>query len=277
MGIDMLSIGEIAHASGVSRRMLRHWESAGLITPAEVDRFTGYRRYAETQVGRARAIAALRAVGFGLGAIEVLLGPGLTHQRLVDLLRTREGELLAEINEASTRLDEVRSRLASLQKGNDTMQNIHLGPIAPLRLVGLRSRVADESEIGTAVSDLLPRVRQQTAQRGGADARIVLAYDGTAEEEIVVTVGALRTGDVDEPGLDEVDLAGAEHGATVRFDSPPASVADVWMVLDSHLEGQGLTTTNVYRQLLDPDGTTTFQAPVRTTGDHDPSSGSLLL
>lgn len=268
----MLSIGEIAHASGVSRRMLRHWESAGLITPAEVDGFTGYRRYAETQVGRARAIAALRAVGFGLDTIEVLLGPELTQQRLVDLLRTREDELLAEITEASTRLDEVRSRLASLQKGNDTMQNIHLGPIAPLRLVGLRSRVTDESEIGTVVADLLPRVRQQTAQQGGTDARIVLAYDGTAEEEIVVTVGALRTGTVEDEALQVLDIAGADQGVSVRFDSPPASVADVWMVLDSHLEEQGLTTTNVYRQLLDPDGTTTFQAPVRTTGDHDSSS-----
>lgn len=271
MGSDMLSIGEIAHASGVSRRMLRHWESAGLITPAEVDDFTGYRRYAVAQVGRARAIAALRAVGFGLDAIEVLLGPELTKQRLVDLLQIRASELLAEIDEASTRLDEVRSRLAALQKGDDTMQNIQLGPIAPLRVVGLQSQVTDESEIGTAVADLLSRVKQQTTSSDGTGAQIVFTYDGTADEEIVVTVGALGARTVEGEGLQTLDIAGADQGVSVRFDEPPASVADVWMVLDSHLEEQGLTTTNVYRQLLDPDGTTTFQAPVRTIWGNDTS------
>lgn len=33
----MLSIGEIAHLTGVSRRMLRHWEEVGLIVPAAID------------------------------------------------------------------------------------------------------------------------------------------------------------------------------------------------------------------------------------------------
>lgn len=72
----MLSIGEVAHATGVTRRMLRHWEDVGLLEPAAVDEHTGYRRYAHSQVGRVRAIAALRAVGFGLEAIKDLLGPG---------------------------------------------------------------------------------------------------------------------------------------------------------------------------------------------------------
>lgn len=268
MGDDMLSIGEIAHASGVSRRMLRHWESVGLITPAEVDEFTGYRRYAATQVGRARAIAALRAVGFGLDAILVLLGPELTQQRLIDLLVAREGELLAEIDTASTRLGEVRSRLAALQKGNDTMQNTHLGPIDHVQLAGLQARVTDESEIATAVSQLLPQVKEQAGQ----NAQIVLAYDGSSEEEIVVTVGTERTCDSQLERLHSVDIGGAEHAVSVRFESAPASAADVWMMLDSHLETEGLTTTNIYRQVLGPDGTVTFQAPVRNIRDNDTSA-----
>lgn len=265
----MLSIGEIAHAAGVSRRMLRHWESIGLITPAEVDSLSGYRRYAATQVGRARAIAALRVVGFGLDTIQVLLGPELKQQRLVELLLAREDELLAEIDTASTRLRGVRSRLAALQEGNNTMQNIHLSPINSLRLVGLQSRVTDESEIGTAVSELLPQVRQWAAQQIGADARIVLTYDGTAEEEIVVTVGTLSAAELEDETLLVVGIPGAEHGVTVSFDAPLASVADIWMVLDSNLEKEGLITTNIYRQLLDADGTTTFQAPVRSLQDYD--------
>src|SRR5699024_381434 len=51
LGTIRLSIGEIAHRTSTTRRMLRHWERLGLIQPAEVDPHTGYRRYAASQVG----------------------------------------------------------------------------------------------------------------------------------------------------------------------------------------------------------------------------------
>lgn len=61
MGAVMWSIGEIPHATGVSRRTLRHRETVGLIAPAVVDDVTGYRRYAHSLFGKVRAIAALRS------------------------------------------------------------------------------------------------------------------------------------------------------------------------------------------------------------------------
>ncbi|MGL4175985.1 MAG: MerR family transcriptional regulator, partial [Dermatophilaceae bacterium] len=81
-----LRIGQVAHATGVSRRMLRHWEDAGLLAPAAVDPVSDCRWYAPSQVGRVRAIASLRAAGFGLEAITDLLGEALSEQQLVELL-----------------------------------------------------------------------------------------------------------------------------------------------------------------------------------------------
>jgi len=158
----MLSIGEIAHFTGVSRRMLRHWEEFGLIVPAATDEHTGYRRYARSQVGRVRTIAALRSLDFGLGEIRDLLGPQLTERRLLELLQTREEELVAQIDEASARLKEVRKRLDAIQRGHETiMSTIELGPLPTIRLASIQASVSDESEIGNAVSDLLPRLRAQ--------------------------------------------------------------------------------------------------------------------
>ncbi len=62
----MLSIGEIAQATGVSRRMLRHWEDAGLLEPAYVDPGTGYRRYAASQTGR--VLPSRRSASSGSGS-----------------------------------------------------------------------------------------------------------------------------------------------------------------------------------------------------------------
>lgn len=259
MGVDMLSIGQIAHATGVSRRMLRHWEDVGLLVPAAVDEFTGYRRYARSQVGRVRAIAALRAVGFGLEAIGDLLDQQLSEQRLVELLRTRERDLVAQIDEASARLHEVRTRLTALQEGHQTMKTIDLGALPALRLAALQTTVGDETEIPDAVADLLPRLRKQLAAQGHIYTDVVLTYDGTSEDVIVITAGA-EVGEV--PGLQAVEVDGADRGVTARLDSQPAATGDAWITLDAQVERHGLETTNVYRQTLTAAGEVILQAPV---------------
>lgn len=68
----LLSIGELAAASGLSPKALRLYADSGLLAPRRVDPFTGYRSYGTDQVDRARLIAALRGVGMGLARIGVL-------------------------------------------------------------------------------------------------------------------------------------------------------------------------------------------------------------
>jgi DNA-binding transcriptional MerR regulator len=263
----MLSIGEVAHFTGVSRRMLRHWEEAGLITPASVDDSTGYRRYSRTQVGRVRAISALRSVGFALAEIVDLLDHSqLTEERLVELLRAREEDLLSQINEASTCLTEVRTRLDAIRRGHEIiMSTIELSSLPALRLSALRATVSDESEIGEAISELLPRVRDQLRNHGITDSDIVLAYDGAADaKSIIVTVGTAGIDDdSDLSELATVEIDDSDRGVTVRFDVPPSDIGDAWISLDASLEAYDLETTGVYRQTLTPRGGVILQAPVK--------------
>nr|WP_192772802.1 MerR family transcriptional regulator [Plantactinospora soyae] len=69
----MLSIGEMARASGLSVSALRFYDGAGVLAPALVDPGTGYRRYAQQQVPAARLVAGLRRVGMPLAEITRLL------------------------------------------------------------------------------------------------------------------------------------------------------------------------------------------------------------
>jgi len=267
----MLSIGEMARFTGVSRRMLRHWEAAGLIAPAAVDEHTGYRRYARTQIGRVRAIATLRAVDFSLTEIVDLLDHSqLTERRLVELLEARERELVAQIDEASARLSDVRKRRDAIQRGHDTiMSTIELGALPPLRLSSLQATVGDESEIGEAICDLLPRLRDQLYGIGNRGNDIVLTYDGEGDaSSIVVTVGTAAGNDLS--GTSElvfVDVPGSDRGVTVHFDVSPSDIGDAWISLDASLEAYGLETTGTYRQLLTPEGGVKLQAPVKERSD----------
>lgn len=68
----MFSIGEFARLGQVSVKMLRHYDSLGLLRPARVDPDTGYRFYTAAQLPAVGRIVALRDLGFGLAEIAAL-------------------------------------------------------------------------------------------------------------------------------------------------------------------------------------------------------------
>jgi protein phosphatase len=70
----LLSIGDFARATGLTHKALRLYDDLGLLPPAEVDPFSGHRRYSPAQVEQARLVATLRLVGMPLVRIRSVLG-----------------------------------------------------------------------------------------------------------------------------------------------------------------------------------------------------------
>ncbi len=67
-----MTIGEVARSSGVTAKMIRHYEALGLI-PAPLRSAAGYRYYDETALHEIRFIRQARSLGFGLPQIAELL------------------------------------------------------------------------------------------------------------------------------------------------------------------------------------------------------------
>lgn len=65
----MFKIGEFSKLTQVSVRMLRYYEKAGLLKPAEIDRCTGYRYYDSRQIPLLNKIVYLRDSGFTVAEI----------------------------------------------------------------------------------------------------------------------------------------------------------------------------------------------------------------
>lgn len=75
-----MNIGQASSASGVSERMIRHYEKIALIPPA-ARRDSGYRDYSDADIHRLRFIANARDIGFAIEEIRALLALWADNQR----------------------------------------------------------------------------------------------------------------------------------------------------------------------------------------------------
>ena len=116
-----MNIGEAAAAAGVTPKMIRHYESLGLIP--DVQRTdAGYRMYSPGEVSMLRFIRQARALGFPVKRIESLLALWRDNHRASREVKALARQHLDELEERQREIDEMRatlSRLVALCKGDD--------------------------------------------------------------------------------------------------------------------------------------------------------------
>jgi Cu(I)-responsive transcriptional regulator len=105
-----MNIGQASEASGVSQRMIRHYEKIGLI-PAAPRRDSGYRDYSDADLHRLRFIANARDLGFPIEDIRQLLDLWNDHRR-----SSAEVKALA-----MARADELQRKAAALEAMRRTL------------------------------------------------------------------------------------------------------------------------------------------------------------
>ena len=108
-----MTIGEAARKSGVSAKMIRYYESIGLIPPAARTE-ARYRVYAESDVHRLRFIRRARDRGFSLERIRQLLGLWSDRTRPNAGVRRIALAHVAEVEAEIRRLRELADLLKDL-------------------------------------------------------------------------------------------------------------------------------------------------------------------
>lgn len=111
--MSALNIGEASKASGVSAKMIRHYEAIGL-TPAARRTDAGYRLYSDDDIHTLQFVRNARDLGFSIAQIDTLL------QLWKD--RARPSSDVKAL--ALSHIQELDDKIRSLQAMRDTLQTL---------------------------------------------------------------------------------------------------------------------------------------------------------
>lgn len=113
MTSNHLNIGQAAASAGVTPKMVRHYESLGLIP--EVDRTeAGYRLYGQREIGMLRFIRQCRGLGFSMAQIQDLLQLWTDEERPSRAVKSLAERQLQELEQRQHELDRMRTTLSDL-------------------------------------------------------------------------------------------------------------------------------------------------------------------
>lgn len=206
-------IGEVARRSGVSARMLRHYESLGLVEPTGRT-VGGYREYAEADIQRIFHVESLRTLGLSLRQIgQVLDDPGFAPSALI-------GDLISETERRLAREQELLKRLRAVDASEPTGWEAVLRIVELLRGLGSPSAARRQQavlapEAGMPAPVLAEAVLTESDPHVAGALRWALAR---ADEDIVASLA---------PGLASEDVEVRRRAVQMLAEIPGDEAAEI--------------------------------------------------
>ncbi len=108
-----MNIGQASAASGVSAKMIRHYEDIGLVRPPKRTE-SNYRTYSHTDVHVLRFIKRARTLGFAVGDIKQLLA----------LWQNKSRPSAAVKKIARDHIDELKRKIAELESMVEALEHL---------------------------------------------------------------------------------------------------------------------------------------------------------
>ncbi|MFJ5779969.1 HEAT repeat domain-containing protein [Streptomyces sp. NPDC093094] len=210
-------IGEVARRSGVSARMLRHYESLGLVRPTGRTG-SGYREYSDENIRRIFHIESLRSLGLSLSDVGRALGdPGFAPAELVDDLVRRTRDRIAAETELLTRLRRIGA--AEPSGWEDVLQIVALLQGLGSKSAGTRQRAALSAaeEASVPVEALVEAVLNESEPNVAGALRWALAQSGEDGAALLAEGLGSSSAEVRERAVRSLaEIAGDEATALLR-------------------------------------------------------------
>jgi DNA-binding transcriptional MerR regulator len=206
-----LTIGDFATLTRLSVRTLRRYHEAGLLQPATVDPFTGYRYYVPEQIPTAQVIHRLRQLDVPLAEVKSILATDDPQQR-AEVIAGHLQRLEAELNRTRAAVVSLRQLL----RPDPADIHVELRSV-PARTVAAISghvrRVDSLAWYDSAMAELdaaFPPA-ERTGQPGGHYANELFTHGAGAMTVFRPVRAPRRSGRIEVVELPPADVAVAVH------------------------------------------------------------------
>lgn len=256
----MFKIGDFSQLCRVPVSALRYYAGIGLLEPAHIDQFTGYRYYSLEQLPRLYRILALKDLGIALDQIAHLLHDDLSIEQIRGMLRLRQAEIQQHLSEEQERLRRVEARLQALEmEGLMPAYEVVLKQVEPQLVASIRETVASYQDGGPLFNELY-----EYLGRYGAGGLAVAIYhdDGYKERDVDTEAVAFLQKPVPASERVKVYELPAATVASVVHHGAYQRLNEAYDALLRWIESNGYTIVSANRELY-----LHCPEPVRTDND----------
>jgi DNA-binding transcriptional MerR regulator len=220
-------IGEFSQIARVSGRLLRYYDSIGLLRPQRIDPETGYRYYRAGQLQQLNRILALKDLGLTLDQIARMLDDKIDVAEIRGMLALKKAELEQSLSEEAARLRHIESRLIQIEeRGNLGDYDVVMKSAPALPFLANRAVYPTFGDAVATVRAVAQAARTQLSAAAIANLTVVAHCDYVDEDldlEIGVTLNRAVNRKVRLPAGELVlsELPAIERLATLVRSGPP--------------------------------------------------------
>jgi DNA-binding transcriptional MerR regulator len=209
-----MTIGVFSALTHLSIRTLRRYHDAGLIAPAVVDEYTGYRYYTSAQIPSAQVIHRLRELDVPLAEVKAIIATDDPERRAA-LIAGHLQRLEHELDRTRTAVTSLRQLLQpDVDRLDIELRSVPARVVAAVRSRVDRERIHPWYERAMAELDAAYPLVERTGAPGGRYDN-ELFTEGTGELTVYHPVRQpQKTGIIERLELDQVELAVTTHLGT---------------------------------------------------------------
>jgi DNA-binding transcriptional MerR regulator len=195
----LFRIGEFSQIARVSGRLLRYYDSIGLLRPQRIDPETGYRYYSAGQLQQLNRILALKELGLSLDQIARMLDERVSVTEIRGMLALKKAELEQSLAEEAARLRQIESRLVQIeQQGSLGDYDVVLKSARALPVLSTRAIYPTFDHAVAALREIARVVRVQVAA-AARDNIVVIAHCDFDDQDLDLQIGVTLTRTINKP------------------------------------------------------------------------------
>lgn len=175
----MYKIGMFSKINKVTVKTLRYYDEMGLLKPAFVDQFTGYRYYTSEQLPVLHKIIALRQIGFSIDEVLLIL----KGNNPAELFEKRRTELAQLIEESNQQLSQITHYLEKMKEDKGMDYEVVLKELPQAIVASMRTTIPNYDAFNSIYPEMGAYMQEQKVRCAQPEYCFTIYHDGEYKEE----------------------------------------------------------------------------------------------